>query len=185
MSSNKSFSSETSERYARAIFELAHDKNELEKVEKNVQDFLSIYNFNTDLDNFVKNPTLSIDIQLKAISVFSKSLNFSKVFQDFLSILVTKRRLFFLKKIMQSFVKLTLKSKGELNAQLISSKNLSAEEIKNISNELSKAIGSEISFDYTVDQDLIGGFRMQVGSLLIDTSIKNRLKKYEQLMLEK
>ena len=69
--------------------------------------------------------------------------------------------------------------------QLISSKNLSAEEIKNISNELSKAIGSEISFDYTVDQDLIGGFRMQVGSLLIDTSIKNRLKKYEQLMLEK
>ena len=44
---------------------------------------------------------------------------------------------------------------------------------------------SEISFDYTVDQDLIGGFRMQVGSLLIDTSIKNRLKKYEQLMLEK
>ena len=86
---------------------------------------------------------------------------------------------------MQSFVKLTLKSKGELNAQLISSKNLSAEEIKNISNELSKAIGSEISFDYTVDQDLIGGFRMQVGSLLIDTSIKNRLKKYEQLMLEK
>ncbi len=184
MSSNKNFSSETSERYSRAIFELANEKNELEKVEKNIKDLLNIYNFNNDLDNFVKNPTLSIDIQLKALNIFSKSLNFSRLFQNFLSTLAVKRRLFFLKKILQSFVKLSSKNKGELNAQLISSKNLSLDEIKNISNELSSVIGSEISFDYKVDQSLIGGFKMQLGSLLIDTSIKNRLKKYEQIMLE-
>jgi len=184
LSSNKNFSSETSERYSRAIFELANEKNELEKVEKNIKDLLNIYNFNNDLDNFVKNPTLSIDIQLKALNIFSKSLNFSRLFQNFLSTLAVKRRLFFLKKILQSFVKLSSKNKGELNAQLISSKNLSLDEIKNISNELSSVIGSEISFDYKVDQSLIGGFKMQLGSLLIDTSIKNRLKKYEQIMLE-
>ena len=184
MSSNKNFSSETSERYSRAIFELSNEKNEFEKVEKNIKDLLNIYNFNNDLDNFVKNPTLSIDIQLKALNIFSKSLNFSRLFQNFLSTLAVKRRLFFLKKILQSFVKLSSKNKGELNAQLISSKNLSLDEIKNISNELSSVIGSEISFDYKVDQSLIGGFKMQLGSLLIDTSIKNRLKKYEQIMLE-
>ena len=142
------------------------------------------HRYNNDLDNFVKNPTLSIDIQLKALNIFSKSLNFSRLFQNFLSTLAVKRRLFFLKKILQSFVKLSSKNKGELNAQLISSKNLSLDEIKNISNELSSVIGSEISFDYKVDQSLIGGFKMQLGSLLIDTSIKNRLKKYEQIMLE-
>ena len=42
----------------------------------------------------------------------------------------------------------------------------------------------EIKFDYKVDQDLIGGLKLQLGSFMIDTSIKNKLKKYEQKMLE-
>ena len=37
---------------------------------------------------------------------------------------------------------------------------------------------------FKVDEGLIGGLKMQIGSLMVDTSIKNRLKKYEQLMLE-
>ena len=105
-------------------------------------------------------------------------------FGYFLSILVTKRRIFFLKKIIVSFLKLSSEKRGELTAQLISSKNLTAEELKNISDELSKVVGSEINFDYKVDQNLIGGFKMQIGSLMIDTSIKNKLSKYKQIMLE-
>ena len=85
---------------------------------------------------------------------------------------------------MKSFLKLSAIKRGELSASLISSKNLSEEELKNISSELSKSIGSSIDFDYKVDEDLIGGLKMQIGSLMIDTSIKNKLKKYEQLMLE-
>ncbi len=42
-----------------------------------------------------------------------------------------------------------------------------------------------MKFDYKVDKSLIGGFKIQVGSLLIDTSIKNKLKKINQLMTEK
>ena len=45
-------------------------------------------------------------------------------------------------------------------------------------------MGSKIKFDYKVDQDLIGGLKLQLGSFMIDTSIRNKLKKYEQLMLE-
>ena len=45
-------------------------------------------------------------------------------------------------------------------------------------------INTEINFDYRVDKNLIGGFKMQIGSLMVDTSIKNKLKNYEQQMLE-
>ena len=76
------------------------------------------------------------------------------------------------------------KKKGILEASLISSKELSKEEIKKISEELSKSIGSTVNFDYKVDKNLIGGLKVQLGSLMIDSSIKNKLKKYEQLMLE-
>ena len=79
---------------------------------------------------------------------------------------------------------LASKKRGELKAQLISSKSLSDEELKNLNLEISKLLGNEISFDYKVDEDLIGGLKMQIGSLMIDTSLKNKLKKYKQIMLE-
>ena len=46
-------------------------------------------------------------------------------------------------------------------------------------------MGSIVIFDYKVDKNLIGGLKLQLGSFMIDTSIKNKLKKYEQVMLEK
>ena len=184
MSSNKNFSTETANRYARAVFELAHENSELESIEKNFKDLLLIYNSNKELESFVKNPTNSFDDQLEVMNKISELMKFSKNLKNFLSVLVIKRRIFFLKKIIISFLKLSAKKRGELSAQLVSSKNLTVQELKNVSDDLSKVIGSEISFNYKVDQDLIGGFKMQIGSLMIDTSIKSKLKKYKQIMLE-
>ena len=45
-------------------------------------------------------------------------------------------------------------------------------------------MGSTIKFDYKTDKELIGGFKLQLGSFMIDTTIKNKLKKFEQKMLE-
>ena len=45
-------------------------------------------------------------------------------------------------------------------------------------------MGSKLKFDYIVDKELIGGLKLQLGSYMIDTSIKSQLKKYEQILLE-
>ncbi len=184
MSSNKSFSSETSDRYALALFGLAKENSELEAVEKNVRNLNMVYENNKDLENFVTNPTRSFEEHFQVINKLKELMNFSSIFVKFLSILVVKRRIFFLKKILISYLKLNLKNKGELNATLISSKKLSPEELKNLSEELSKTLNSNVSLNYSVDENLIGGLKIQIGSLMIDTSIRNSLKKYENSMLE-
>lgn len=184
MSSNKSFSTETANRYALALFELANENSELDVVEKNIQDLLQIYNSSSDLKNFIKNPTQSQFNQLKVIQELSSKMNLSKVVNNFLSILVTKRRIFFLNNIFQNFLILVSKKRGELKASLVSSKNLSDDELQSLNKELSQTIGTSIKFDYKVDESLIGGLQMQIGSLMVDTSIKNKLRKYEQIMLE-
>ena len=184
MSSDKSFSTETANRYALALFELANENSELDEVEKNIQDLLQIYNSSSDLKNFIKNPTQSQFNQLKVIQELSSKMNLSKVVNNFLSILVTKRRIFFLNNIFQNFLILVSKKRGELKASLVSSKNLSDDELQNLNKELSQTIGTSIKFDYKVDESLIGGLQMQIGSLMVDTSIKNKLRKYEQIMLE-
>ena len=85
---------------------------------------------------------------------------------------------------MLNFLSLTSKQRGEIKASLVSSKNLTNEELENLNRDLSKTMGTPIAFDYKVDEDLIGGLKIQIGSLMIDTSIKNQLRKYEQRMLE-
>ena len=185
MSSNKSFSTETSERYSRALYEVAKESGELDKIELDIETFRLTLKESLELKNFIYNPTHSIENQNKVMNILSNELKFSKNLKNFFLLLIKKRRIFFISKILDSFSKLCMKKKGELKASLISSKELSKDELDVISKDLSQSMGSTIKFDYKVDKDLIGGLKLQLGSFMIDTSIKNKLKKYEQLMLEK
>ena len=184
MSSNKSFSTETSERYSRALFEVATEANEIDKVETDIKNFQILFNSSFEVKNFIKNPTQSINTQNEVINILSDKLNFSKNLKNFLLLLIEKRRIFFIKKIFESFLRLCSKKRGEVKASLVSSKELSQIELEKISQDLSKSMDSSIKFDYKVDEKLIGGLKLQLGSFMIDTSIKNKLKKYEQTMLE-
>ena len=184
MSTNKSFSTETSERYARALYEVGKEFSELEKIESDVKKFQSIFESNSVIKNFILNPTHVIETQNKVLNILSEKLDFTKDLKNFFLLLIKKRRMFFVEKITNTFLKLCSKNRDEIKASLISSKDLSLNELDNISAELSSSMGSKIKFDYKVDKNLIGGFKLQLGSFMIDTSIKNKLKKYEQKMLE-
>ena len=76
------------------------------------------------------------------------------------------------------------KNRGEISAQLTVAKELNANEINKIKDELSQNFGSNVKLNYTYDPDLIGGLIMQVESVMIDTSIKNKLQKIENKMIE-
>ena len=184
MSTNKSFSTETSERYSRALFEVAKETNDLEKIEKDIQNFQFLLDNNSEIKNFIHNPTQSKENQNNVINLLSDKLNFSKNLKNFMFLLIEKRRIFFVRKIINSFLKLCSIKRGEVEASLISSKELSETEIKNISNDLSASMSTSIKFDYKVDKELIGGLKLQLGSFMIDTSIKNKLNKIEKKMLE-
>ena len=75
-------------------------------------------------------------------------------------------------------------NKGELKAKIVSSKKLSIEEQRKIQSELSENFKSKLNIDYEYDPNLIAGLTVQVGSIMIDTSIKTKLKKLEKVMLE-
>ena len=184
MSTSKSFSNETSERYARALFELANEGKELDKIESDSKEFLDLYYSSPEIKNFVTNPTQSIENQFDTIKIISEKFNFSKNMKNFLFLLIQKRRIFFVSKIAQNFLKLCSLKRGEIKAILTSSKRLSQKELEDISVDFSKSLGSTIKFDYNFDESLIGGLKIQLGSFMIDTSIKEKLKKYEKIMIE-
>lgn len=184
MSNTKSFSSETSDRYALALYEIGKENNDLEKLSKNLTLVKSLYDTNTDFVSFVKNPTYLKNQQNEIVNSLSDLMKFDLTLKNFLLLLIKKSRLFYLRKIIDSFFKLLSKDKNEIDASLTSAKKLDDNEINNINTELSQVLKSTIKFKYKVDESLIGGLKIQLGSLMIDTSIKNKLKKYEKAMME-
>ena len=184
MSGIKTFSNETSERYALALFELANEKSEVDEIEKNIILLSKTCNTNSEFNNFLKNPTNQIEVQRKVFFEISKIMKLNKTLSNFLQLIINKRRIYFLEKILEKFIKLSSKKRGIENAVLISSKDLSQDERKNINQEISKAVKSNIDLTYKIDKNLISGVKIQVGSLLIDTSLSNKLKRIKQSMIE-
>ena len=111
-------------------------------------------------------------------------MNFSKTLKNFLQLIIFKRRIYFLDKILEKFIKLSSKKKGNIDAILTSSKDLTNDDKNSISDQISKAIKSNINFSYKTDKSLISGVKIQVGSLMIDNSVSNKLKRIKQSMIE-
>ncbi len=184
MSSKSTFSNSTSRSYALALYELAKESSILNKAEEEIRFLRQLLNENSDFKEIISNPMISKENKQKIIfEIFDKS-DFSKITKNFLFFVASKNRLFFLNKIVESFLNLVSKTKGELNAELISSKELTTEDQKKIETELSTGLKSPLKINYKYDPQLIGGLIIQIGSMMIDTSIKTQLKKLEKNMIE-
>ena len=184
MSKNKGFSITSADRYSLALFELASENNVLSQVEDQSLSILSLISSSKDFSNLIKDPTNNQDDLLKVIDgIFDKN-KFESLFKSFLSFLVEKRRFFYVEQILKSFILICSKKRGELKAELKSAKELSSDEISKITEELTKNFSSKIKLNYKHDQSLIGGLVVQVGSTMVDTSIKNKLQQIENRMIE-
>ena len=184
MSKNKGFSDTSANRYSLALFELANESNIINSIEKNSNAFLNIILNNKDFNNLIKDPTISRNILINIINELSENYKLEVLFKNFLNFLITKRRFFYIEKILKSFNEICSEKRGELKAEIKSAKELSQEEINKITEELSYSFKSKIKLNYNYDQSLIGGLVVQIGSTMIDTSIKNKLQQIENKMIE-
>ena len=184
MSKNKGFSITSADRYSLALYELASENNALEQVEEQSLSILELISVSKDFSDLIKDPTNNQEDLLKFINNFSDNNNFENLLKNFLSFLVIKRRFFYVEQILKSFIETCSKKRGELKAELKSAKRLTSEEITKITDELTENFSSKIKLNYKHDESLIGGLIVQVGSTMVDTSIKNKLQQIENRMIE-
>ena len=184
MSKDTGFSISSAERYSLALFELSEENNLLSRMEEQSLSVLNLINQSKDFFNLIKDPTISqVDLS-KVINEIAASNKFDNLFKNFLNFLIQKRRFFFIERILKSFIEICSKKRGELIAELKSAKKLSSDEIKKITDELSINFSSKIKLNYKHDESLIGGLVVQVGSTMVDSSIKNKLQQIENRMIE-
>ena len=184
MSKNKDFSETSAGRYSLALYELAIESNMLSEIEVHSASIINLVTSSEDFKSLIKNPTNKKEDQLNALNKISEQYKLNKLLTKFLSFLISKRRFFYVNKILKSFVETCSIKRGELKAELTSAKELTENEVNNIKDDLTKNFSSKIKLNYKYDASLIGGLIVQVGSTMVDTSIKNKLQQIENRMIE-
>ena len=184
LSKDTGFSITSAERYSLALFELSEENNLLSQIEDQSSSLLNLINQSDDFSSFIKDPTTNQEDLSKVINKIAEDNKFENLFKNFLNFLIQKRRFFFIERILKSFIEICSRKRGELKAELKSAKELSSNEITKITEELTKNFSSKIKLNYKHDESLIGGLVVQVGSTMVDTSIKNKLQQIENRMIE-
>ena len=184
MSKNIGFSSTSANRYSLALYELAEEANVLPQIEINVLSIINLIEKSKDFRNLTKDPTVSQNDLSNAIDKIFDYLKIENLLKNFTNFLVIKRRFFFVEQILNNFIEICSEKRGELKTEIKSAKNLSKNEINKIKDELSKHFTSKIKLNYKYDESLIGGLIVQVGSMMIDTSIRNKLQQIENKMMK-
>jgi len=157
LSSKSTFSNSTSQSYAIALYAIAKENAEISKIEDEMKSLKKLLRESIDFKEMILSPAVTKEDKKNVIYSIADNNNFSKTIKNFLGLVSIKNRLFFLEKIIESFLNLVSNNKGELKAKLISSKKLSTEEQNKIQSDLSSDFKSQLNIDYKYDPSLIGG----------------------------
>jgi len=184
LSKSKGFSDTSVGRYSLALYELAEESNVKHEIEKDSLSIIQLISNSEDFNSLIKDPTNKKEDQLNVILKISEKFKINNLLTKFLSFLISKRRFFYVEKILKDFIETCSKKRGEIKAELTAAKELTEKEINSIKEELTKNFSSKIKLNYKYDPSLIGGLIVQVGSTMVDTSIKNKLQKITNRMIE-
>ncbi len=176
--------STVAERYAGALFELAKANNEVEKTEKSLGRFLESLHNSDDLRRFVRSPVFSGGDQLHGLAAILKAAGIEGLVRDFLLVLARNRRLFAVETVIKSFKALAAKERGEVEAAIVSAHPLTDAQARDLTDALRQKLGKSPRLTVAVDPKLLGGLILRVGSQMIDTSLRTKLKNLEKAMKE-
>ena len=184
MSETASISTGIAARYATAVFELARDGKELDTLERDVDALDAAISESADFRDLIHSPVYSREAQGSAIGAIAEKMGVSGIVANTLKLMATKRRLFVLPQLVGALRNLIADEKGEVTADVRAASALSDEQKSTLAETLKKSVGKDVKMNITVDESLIGGLIVKVGSKMIDTSIRSKLAALQNTMKE-
>jgi F-type H+-transporting ATPase subunit delta len=179
-----SISSGIAARYAKAVFELAKEDKSVAKIESDLEVLDGALKESADFRDLIASPMYSRDDQGNAIAALAKKMGLTPVMANVLGLMAQKRRLFVLPQLVTTLRERIAEDKGEVTAEVVSAKALTKTQADKLAKTLKERVGKDVKISATVDESLIGGLIVKVGSKMIDTSIASKLNSLQNAMKE-
>lgn len=184
MSETASISTGIANRYATAVYELAKEASTLPKIEEDIDALKAALADSEDFRDLIHSPIFTRDQQAASIKAITAKMGLSDTMSKTLELMADKRRLFVLPQLIQNLRDIIAEEKGEVTADVISAKALTKAQSDKLSKSLTATTGKKVTLNTTVDETLIGGLIVKVGSKMIDTSIRAKLNSLQNVMKE-
>ena len=161
--------------YADALFGVAKEKGKLDAIRDQLGQFADALADNREMQLFFFSPYFS---SAEKESGLAKAVDGAEPeLLNFLQLLLEKHRMPVLFRIRKQFDSLWAKENKRLGVIVTSAVELDPEIAERIGSELEEQTGEVVELESRVDPDILGGLVVQVGNMVLDTSIRNRLEK--------
>jgi len=171
-------------RYATAVFGISKDAKALNGLENDVDALGAALVDSADFRALISSPIYGRSEQAAAIAAIAKKMKLSTTLTNTLGLMAQKRRLFVLPQLVSELQARIAEEKGEVTAEVVSAKALTKAQADKLAKTLKANFGKIIKINATVDESLIGGLVVKVGSKMIDTSIRAKLNALQNTMKE-
>ena len=174
-------------RYSLALFELIqeeYDISELDKINNELTIIGNTISQSEEMSKIIKSPIYNAEEQFIAMKSVLEILDVSSTTINFVGVLCNNRRLFVLPDVIKNFRKLLNNLKGKMSATVIASTDLTEEQINNVKKVLAEKFSQDVDINLEVDDKILGGLIVKIGSKMVDTSLLTRLKLMQSNMNE-
>lgn len=169
-------------RYANALFELADAAKQLDAVAADLTQLRSMIAASADLRGLIASPVIARADQSKAMLAICDAAKFGALTRNFIGVVADKRRLRALPNMIAAFLGELARRRGETSAEVVSAVPLSPAQIDQIGETLRGIVGRKIAIDARVDQEILGGLIVKVGSRMFDSSVRTKLQRLQLAM---
>ena len=184
MSEPASISTGIAARYASAVFDLAREGGSIGALETDVDSIDAVLHESADFRTMIASPVITREEQSGAIVAVAAAMGLSPLASNTLALMSQKRRLFVLPQLVTELRARIAEAKGEVTAEVTSAAPLSADQASKLAATLKARVGKDIKLKTAVDESLIGGLVVKLGSTMIDTSIRAKLAALQNSMKE-
>lgn len=171
-------------RYASALFDLAKEGGALKALEADATALSETLAASDELRGVIASPVVSREDQGRALAAIAARLGLSTLMSNTIALMADKRRLFVLPQFVSQLADMIAAEKGEVTAEVTAARALSAAQSKKLAETLKARVGKTVKLKTTVDESLIGGLVVKLGSTMIDTSVKAKLAALQNAMKE-
>jgi len=163
-------------RYAKSLLDLSIEKGTIDTVYADMLWLQSVCKSNRDFVNLLRSPIIKPDVKKKIVAAVTSG-QVSEMTQAFYNLIITKGRESNLPEISLAFIKAYKEYKGIHTVKLTTATGIDESTKQAIVDQIKKTGGFQnIELEETVDNDIIGGFVLQVGDKLVDASIAYDLR---------
>ena len=170
------------ERYAHALFALAEEKNALDAVSADLDAFSVALADSEDLRRLVESPVIRRQEQANALVALCKKAQMSDIFSHFLGVLAQNRRLFAFGDIAKDYQDQLCARRGEFRAEVTTACPLAEQQLDRLRERLAARLGGSVRLKTIVNPAMIGGLRVQIGSRLVDDTLRSKLDRIGLMM---